>query len=86
MRWVSFSPAASWAKMESKVKTNFLHYGLLCGFLGALDVFPPYVRSMWAMLGWMGVVGGLGFSYVSALGYVRGFLALIAEAEAAQVA
>ncbi len=65
-----------------KVKTNFLHYGVLCGFLGVLDVFPPYVRSMWTMLGWMGVVGGLGFSYVSALGYVRRFLALAAEAEA----
>lgn len=58
-----------------KIKTNFLHCGILFAFMGEMAVFPMPARSVFSMLGWMGAVGGLLFSYASGVGYVRQFLA-----------
>jgi phosphatidylglycerophosphate synthase len=57
-----------------KVKTNFLHYGILFGYIGATEAFPLAFRSFAEMLGWMGAVGGLMFSYASAWIYLRQFV------------
>ncbi len=58
-----------------KIKTNFLHYAIMFGYMGEMGAFPMPARSVFSMLGWMGVTGGLMFSYASAWGYVRQFVA-----------
>jgi len=56
-----------------KLKTNFMGWGFMCYFIAITDVAPW--SEPWSLyLGYIGIYGGIGFSYLSGVMYTREFV------------
>ena len=78
--WVSTIRRAAEAKQivipsnfYGKLKTNFIGWGFMCYFIAITDV-APWSEPWSQYLGYVGIFGGIAFSYISGVMYTREFI------------